>query len=73
MPEHVAYCPAAWPATGHQCELPVGHDGHHDRIITGEWVRWCDTPTTCDWASCDLAVAETDDEPYFEPTGYSHA
>lgn len=48
------FCAAMWPATGHQCELEPGHAGHHDRIISGTWVRWCDEPATCDEPGCDL-------------------
>lgn len=48
------HCAAMWPATGHQCELVPGHAGHHDRIISGTWVRWCDAPASCTEPRCDL-------------------
>lgn len=56
------YCPAIYPVTGHQCELPVGHierdgDPHHDAIVGGVWVRWCDYPLTCDRRDCDISAA----------------
>ena len=54
------HCAAYWPATGHQCELLPGHKGHHDRIISGTWVRWCDV---ADRASCTDSSRSIDINP----------
>jgi hypothetical protein len=51
---YLGHCAAMHPATGHQCELSPDHGGHHDRIISGSWVRWCDEPQTCNDEGCDV-------------------
>lgn len=50
---YAGHCAAMW-TTGHQCENEPGHEGHHDRNVSGTWVRWCDDPSTCDDPTCDL-------------------
>ena len=62
MPDR-EYCPARFPLTGHQCEMWAGHDGgasdplrHHDRIMSSDWLRWCDYPLTCEEPDCDIGL-----------------